>query len=380
MSDVLFSIVMPVYNNEKYFPIAVRSILEQSYENLELIIVDDGSVDKTGMIADQIKKSDSRVKVIHQSNQWIYASFNRGIEEACGEYIYIVNSDDKLRDNSLAILCDAINRYNHPEIIWTKVIVCKCDDEQNIIEEIDINKKIREEEYWSKDTDSIDAWDNLLRSDLMVNQANLYKTSLMKKHKFRNDVYGADYLLNLEICKSINNYLILPNPIYSFYQYSSNNMNASIGKYYGYEHEMYNDFYSYEMDLLKTCNKDSVHNIDRMRKARKVNFSVEIRKILNSNLDTDDKLSRVMESSIDDLVFGVIEDFEELDARILHELEWFFYKNPVEENSKYYFLYRMLESILRYEKDEEDIKFIREGIYNELNPFNIGKAICEKIV
>ena len=88
---MLFSIIMPVYNNEKYFPLAVKSIITQNYSDWELIIIDDGSTDHTSIIADKIVDTDPRIKVIHQNNQWIYASFNRGVKEAKGDYIYIVN-------------------------------------------------------------------------------------------------------------------------------------------------------------------------------------------------------------------------------------------------------------------------------------------------
>ena len=92
----MFSIIMPVYNNEIYFPLAVASILQQDYTDFELIIVDDGSTDGTPELADAFAASDRRIRVIHQKNQWIYASFNNGIRQASGDYIYIVNSDDRL--------------------------------------------------------------------------------------------------------------------------------------------------------------------------------------------------------------------------------------------------------------------------------------------
>lgn len=84
-----FSIIMPVYNNEKYFPLAVESVEKQNYNNYELIIIDDGSTDKTSQIADSLAKKNPHIKVVHQKNQWIYNSFNNGIALATGQYIYI---------------------------------------------------------------------------------------------------------------------------------------------------------------------------------------------------------------------------------------------------------------------------------------------------
>ena len=91
-----FSIIMPVYNNERYFPLAVESIEKQDYDHYELIIIDDGSTDKTGDIADALSKNNLHIKVVHQENQWIYSSCNNGLALAPGDYIFILNSDDRL--------------------------------------------------------------------------------------------------------------------------------------------------------------------------------------------------------------------------------------------------------------------------------------------
>ncbi len=129
---MLISIIMPVYNNETYFPMAVESILVQDYPDFELIIIDDGSTDGTPAAADEMAERDGRIRVIHQENQWIYASFNRGIEEAKGEYIYILNSDDRLRKGSLKKMADSAEKYR-PDVVWTTVLTHVCDEKQNIL-------------------------------------------------------------------------------------------------------------------------------------------------------------------------------------------------------------------------------------------------------
>ena len=119
--EYLISVVIAVYNNEKYISNAIESVLSQGRTNVEIIIVDDGSTDRTPDIVDEYEKRYSNVKVIHQSNQWIYASFNRGIAEARGMYIYILNSDDKLAEHSLDAIESAIKEYDYPDVVWTKV-------------------------------------------------------------------------------------------------------------------------------------------------------------------------------------------------------------------------------------------------------------------
>ena len=89
----LISIITAVYNNEKYIRNAANSVLNQSFRDIEYIIVDDGSTDRTPDIVNEIASKDARVKVIHQKNQWIFASYNNGIRQASGKYFYIINSE-----------------------------------------------------------------------------------------------------------------------------------------------------------------------------------------------------------------------------------------------------------------------------------------------
>ena len=90
------SIVVPVYNVEKYLSLCLDSILHQSFKDYELILVDDGSTDLSGKICDEYKSKLDNVKVIHQKNQGVSAARNRGIEISSGEYLICIDSDDTL--------------------------------------------------------------------------------------------------------------------------------------------------------------------------------------------------------------------------------------------------------------------------------------------
>jgi glycosyltransferase involved in cell wall biosynthesis len=90
----LVSVVMPVYNVERFLDQAIDSILRQDYPNLELIAIDDGSTDSSGRILDEYGSSDRRIRVVHQSNQGVVAAANKGIALAKGEYIARQDSDD----------------------------------------------------------------------------------------------------------------------------------------------------------------------------------------------------------------------------------------------------------------------------------------------
>ncbi|MBO4276271.1 glycosyltransferase [Candidatus Saccharibacteria bacterium] len=91
------SVIVPIYNTEKYLPKCLDSILNQTHENLEIILVDDGSTDDSGHLADIYAKKDKRIKVIHQKNQGQSTARNTGLEKATGDYISFVDSDDQIK-------------------------------------------------------------------------------------------------------------------------------------------------------------------------------------------------------------------------------------------------------------------------------------------
>lgn len=97
-----FSIIIPVYNVEKYLNECVDSVLNQKNVDYEIILVDDGSTDNSGQICDEYLKKHSNVSVIHKVNGGLSDARNAGLESAEGDYILFVDSDDKIEENSLS--------------------------------------------------------------------------------------------------------------------------------------------------------------------------------------------------------------------------------------------------------------------------------------
>ncbi|MBS6519856.1 MAG: glycosyltransferase family 2 protein [Clostridiales bacterium] len=97
----LISIIVPIYKVEKYLPECIDSIIRQTYKNIEIILVDDGSPDHCGKICDEYKKKDDRIVVIHKENGGLSDARNAGLAIAKGEYLNFVDSDDKLPENSI---------------------------------------------------------------------------------------------------------------------------------------------------------------------------------------------------------------------------------------------------------------------------------------
>lgn len=113
----LISIIVPAYNIEQYLPECLNSILKQSFKNYEIIIIDDGSTDKTGVICDQYAKINSKVQVIHKVNEGLSVARNQGILKAKGKYLAFLDGDDWLADFALQNLINRIVESDYPDIV-----------------------------------------------------------------------------------------------------------------------------------------------------------------------------------------------------------------------------------------------------------------------
>lgn len=107
LKGILVSIIVPVYNIENYICRCIESIINQTHSNIEIILVDDGSTDKSSTFCQEYAAKDSRIKVIHQSNNGLSAARNTGIDNACGEYIFFVDGDDCIESNAISDMLKA---------------------------------------------------------------------------------------------------------------------------------------------------------------------------------------------------------------------------------------------------------------------------------
>ena len=109
---MLVSVIVPVYNVEKYLKKCVTSIMENSFKNLEINLVDDGSTDNSGQLCDELAIMDIRIKVIHKKNGGLSSARNAGLDIARGDYISFVDSDDYIDKNMLGKMLDKAIEYN----------------------------------------------------------------------------------------------------------------------------------------------------------------------------------------------------------------------------------------------------------------------------
>lgn len=207
MNTPLVSIIVPVYKAEKFIHQCIDSLLAQTYKNIEVILVDDGSPDNCGKICDEYAAKDKRVKVIHQKNSGVSAARNKAIAHSKGEWITFVDADDKVTD-------DYIEKLMSKDGDW--IIGGYRDTNNNfchIIEDSYIGKErlIRffQEHLQNLYTNNIGG--KLYRSSIICDNGMKFNTNVR---------FSEDFLFNLEFlshCNSVAlskvaNYIITPNP------------------------------------------------------------------------------------------------------------------------------------------------------------------------
>lgn len=121
MMDELVSVIVPVFNVQKYIDECVESIMNQSYKKIEIILVDDGSTDYSGKRCDYYASKDERIKVIHKSNEGLSSARNVGIDMMSGNYVFFVDSDDYLNLETIQKHVEAIQKSNADMVIGTMV-------------------------------------------------------------------------------------------------------------------------------------------------------------------------------------------------------------------------------------------------------------------
>jgi len=174
MEDKLVSIIIPVFKVEKYLKRCIDSIISQTYKNIEIILVDDGSDDNCPKICDEYKKIDSRIVVIHKKNGGLSDARNYGIKEAKGEYITFVDSDDTIEQNYVDCLLETLLKNN------ADISVC------GYMVKYDNGKEIPNANGKQMILNSKETLENMLyqRDFNVASWAKLYKRSLFNKIEF----------------------------------------------------------------------------------------------------------------------------------------------------------------------------------------------------
>ena len=188
------SIIVPVYNTENFLCDCIESILKQKFEKFELILVDDGSTDKSGIICDQYKKKDSRIRVIHRTNQGVSAARNYGLSIAKGSWIAFVDSDDIIDRNMYLRMFDMVSKENVSMVICSAS--CMSEDGKSKIDIKDTRDIPKEEVISSHLMISEKLWKGPYGNNLFVAPWNkIIKRELLGTNPFKEGVVFEDDLL-----------------------------------------------------------------------------------------------------------------------------------------------------------------------------------------
>lgn len=213
------SVIVPVYNTEKYIERCIRSILAQTYSNLEVICVDDGSTDRSGTILDEISEKDRRLHVIHNEKSGVGVSRNIAMQVATGDYYGFVDSDDYIAADMYSKLVEALEKYE------VDIVTCNYYFDCGGIIEIAKNQK----KVPNKPMKMKDFWQYVWERDVYRGVANYLWTKLFKKElikdkngtlieKFESDFSGTDIVYNVKVGIQAREILYIDEPLYYYTQ------------------------------------------------------------------------------------------------------------------------------------------------------------------
>lgn len=180
-NNPLFSIIVPIYKVEEYLDRCVQSLVNQSYSNIEIILVDDGSPDSCPIMCDQFAENDERIKVVHKHNGGLSDARNKGIEVSTGKYIMFVDSDDYVNTNACELLLTYI--VDMPDVIVTDGIVVG-NTKTNLLhypvkQGIIYKGKEYVKECVTNGNLPMAAWLNVFRREYLIQEQLSFKTGIL---------------------------------------------------------------------------------------------------------------------------------------------------------------------------------------------------------
>lgn len=213
------SIIVPVYNGSKFIKRCFKSITNQSYSNIEIIAVDDGSKDESGKMLDELSLVDSRINVIHKKNGGVSQARNEGIKKASGKYIMFVDVDDYVSENLCESLVNAIDdEYDYAVSGFVQI---NPDDNKNVV---------LPASSFEKTPDGFDKQFIVLLNNAAIYTpwAKIFKRELITKGFTPNKKMGEDLEFNINYLKNCNSITWINEPLYFYDKTSENSLSKEL--------------------------------------------------------------------------------------------------------------------------------------------------------
>ena len=213
----LVSIVVPVYNAERYLCTSIHALQKQDYSNIEIILVDDGSKDASPSICDSFEKEDKRIRAIHKTNGGVSSARNAGIEAATGKYIMFVDSDDLCESNIVSRMVFLAEHWNVNFVICGFRTVNDIKSALNPIRHENTSELV----YALSKSELMNSLGYMImrRPTMFAPWNKLFDLEIIRKNniKFIPTVsYGEDFLFNLEYLKYCNGDIETNEKLYNY--------------------------------------------------------------------------------------------------------------------------------------------------------------------
>lgn len=203
----MISVIVPVYNVEKYLERCVKSIAAQTYKDLEILLIDDGSTDKSGKMCDDFQQTDSRIKAFHKQNGGLSDARNYGIEHSAGEFISFVDSDDYIDEKMLETLHRLITENDADLAVCSAMDVFEGKEVTQVkeIKEFNLNK--------------VESYKYMLRGDGIPSACNkLYKRQTVGDVRFPVGKLYEDGFFTPQILKRVETTAVTSKPMYYYFR------------------------------------------------------------------------------------------------------------------------------------------------------------------
>lgn len=220
MNEELVTIVVPVYNVEVYLNHCVDTILNQTYKNIEVLLVDDGSTDSSGAICDRLAIADKRINVIHKSNGGLSDARNVAIENAKGKYILFVDSDDYIPLDAIEYLYYTLKNNDADVVIGNMILTSKTDE------------AVEGEESFLKILNNREAVTEMLYGTHFTTSASgkLYKTSLFSDVRYPYRKLNEDLFTTYKVLDKARKVIVSDKIVYYYYHRIGSIMNSSFSE------------------------------------------------------------------------------------------------------------------------------------------------------
>lgn len=235
----MISIVVPVYNVEQYLDYCVESLVNQTYKNIEILLIDDGSSDNSGKIADEWAKKDKRIRVFHKENGGLSDSRNYGVAQAKSEWIMFIDSDDYYDSFAVEYFVRIQEKYNADLVVSALKGVTNHKPSHRDITENDINEayplsneKALEEMFYSVITGA-SACGKLFKKDLLI------------KYPYPKGRLYEDMAITYKQMYEAENIYVAPIKVYGYFKRQGSIVNSKFDERYLYVFDVMEDIYSF---------------------------------------------------------------------------------------------------------------------------------------